>query len=102
ISAADAAFTNQHQVILRGTVRPIESLTLAGNYNLFWNQEKYDVSRNKTKGFVGHEIDLQANWDYTEDVSFSLLAAWFIPGEVYYDNMNDIATDLVGSVKVSF
>lgn len=102
ISAADASFTNQHQIILLGSVQPIESLTLKANYNLFWNQERYVETTNKSKGFVGHEIDLQANWDYTEDVSFGLLAGWFIPGEVYYDNMNDIATNLVGSVKVSF
>ena len=56
----------------------------------------------KTKGFVGQELDLSANWDYTEDVSFGLLAGWFIPGEVYYDGKADPATDLVGSVKVSF
>ena len=102
ISAADASFTNQHQVVFMGSVQPIESLTLKANYNLFWNQERYDISIGKTDGFVGHEVDLQANWDYTEDVSFGLLAGWFIPGEVYTGGSDDIATDLVGSVKVSF
>ena len=101
-SAADASFTNQHQVIFLGSIEPIESLTLKANYNLFWNQKKYDVSVDKSKGFIGQEIDLQANWDYTEDVSFGLLAGWFFPGEVYYDNMDDVATDVVGSVTVSF
>ena len=89
-------------MIFLGSLQPIESLTLKANYNLFWNQEKYSEAFSKTKGFIGQEVDLQANWDYTEDVSFNLLAAWFIPGEVYYDNLNDIAADLVGSVKVSF
>lgn len=101
-SAADASFTNQHQVIFLGSLQPIESLTLKGNYNLFWNQERFDANVSKTNGFVGQEIDLQANWDYTEDVSFGVLAGWFFPGEVYYDGQDDIATDLVGSVKVSF
>ncbi len=102
ISTADASFTNQHQVIFLGSIQPIESLTLKANYNLFWNQEKYLETNNKTKGFIGQEVDLQANWDYTEDVSFGVLAGWFFPGEVYFDNRNDIATDLVGTVKVSF
>ncbi len=102
ISTADAAFTNQHQVVFLGSLQPIESLTLKGNYNLFWNQEDYLVTNTKSGGFVGQEVDLQATWDYTEDVSFNVLAAFFVPGEVYYDNRNDTATDLVGSVKVSF
>ncbi len=99
---ADAAFTNQQQFIVRGSLQPIESLALAANYNVFWNLEDYDVAVAKSGGIIGHEIDLQATWDYTEDVSFGLLAGWFIPGEVYYDNRNDIATDIVGTVKVSF
>lgn len=102
ISVEDAAFTNQHQVMFLGSIQPIESLTLKANYNLFWNQEAYLVAVDKSKGFVGQEVDLQATWDYTEDVSFGLLAAWFVPGEVYYDNRNDAATDLVGTVTVSF
>lgn len=102
ISAADASFTNQHQVIFLGSLQPIDSLLLKANYNLFWNQEKYILAVDKSKGFVGQEIDLQATWDYTEDVSFGLLLGWFFPGEVYYDSRNDIATDLVGTVKVSF
>ena len=99
---ADASFTNQHQVIFMGSIQPIESLTLKANYNLFYNQEQYVIWNDKSGGFVGQELDLQANWDYTEDVSFGLLAGWFIPGEVYFDNRNDVATDLVGTVKVSF
>lgn len=101
-TTADASFTNQYQVIINGSIQPIESLTLKANYNLFWNQEQYLVNVNKSGGFIGQEVDLQAVWDYTEDVSFGLLAGWFIPGEVYFDNRNDTATDLVGTVKVSF
>lgn len=99
---ADASYTNQYQVIFSGSIQPIESLTLKANYNLFWNQEQYVIWNSKSGGFVGQEIDIQANWDYTEDVSFGLLAGWFIPGEVYFDNRNDAAADLVGTVKVSF
>ncbi len=101
-SSPDASFTNQHQVVFLGSLQPMESVLLKANYNLFWNMAKYDVSDAKSHGFVGQEIDLQANWDYTEDVSFNLLAGWFVPGTVYDKNTNDIATDLVGSVKVSF
>lgn len=101
-STADASFSNQHQVIFMGSIQPIDSLLLKANYNLFWNQEDYVIATSKSGGFVGQEIDLTANWDYTEDVSFGLLAGWFVPGEVYYDGQNDVATDIVGTVKVSF
>ena len=101
-SCADASWTNQSQIIFLGSVQPMESLMLKANYNLFWNMAKYDVTDAKSNGFVGQEIDLSANWDYTEDVSFNLLAGWFVPGTVYDKNTNNIATDVVGSVKVSF
>ncbi|MDD3904976.1 MAG: alginate export family protein [Candidatus Omnitrophica bacterium] len=101
-ATADDSRTNQSQVIFLGSIQPMDSLTIKGNYNLFWNLEQYDQAVDKSQGFVGQEIDLQANWDYTEDVSFGLLAGWFIPGDVYYDGKSAVATDLVGSVKVSF
>ncbi len=115
ISNSDAAFTNQHQVVFSGSIQPIESLTLKGNYNLFWTVEDYfyDTGRvgaatnanadpRNLGGFIGQEIDLQANWDYTEDVSFGLLTAWLVPGTKVYRNADKVATDVVGSVKVSF
>jgi len=124
-SVADDSRTNQNQVIFMGSVQPIDSVTLKANYNLFWNQYAYVNSAptqglpgtnygqgwDKTQGWIGQEIDLTANWDYTEDVSFNLLAGWFVPGEVYHvDSIPmvaqtggiDTATDIVASVKVSF
>ena len=80
-------------------MQPLESLTVKGNYNIFWTMENYTVANSKS--WVGHEVDLQATWDYTEDVSFGLLASWFIPGEVYTID-DKTATDLVGTMKVSF
>ena len=107
VTSRDASFTNQYQVIFMGSIQPIESLNLKANYNLFWNQEKYDVADDKSQGFVGQEVDLTATWDYTEDVSFGLLCGWFVPGTVYDTartggGTNHMATDVVGTVKVSF
>ena len=108
VSSRDASFTNQYQMIFMGSIQPIESLNLKANYNLFWNQENYQQTDDKTKGFVGQEVDLTATWDYTEDVSFGLLMGWFVPGTVYdagvgpNGSTNHVATDVVGTVKVSF
>jgi hypothetical protein len=101
-SNPDNSWTNQHQVIFSGSIQPMESLLLKANYNLFWNAEDYLASNAKSGGFIGQELDLQAAWDYTEDVSFGILAGWFVPGTIYYDHLHDVATDLVGTVKVSF
>jgi hypothetical protein len=102
-TCADASFTNQHQFIIRGNVEPVESLLLALNYNLFYTYTDIQAPNGaRHDGLLGQEVDLQATWDYTEDVSFGILSAWFIPGEVYYGDMDDHATDLVGTMKVSF
>jgi len=111
ISNADASFTNQHQLMFSGSIQPIESLTMKGNLNLFWTFEDIDnrqtdgfsaVSNREPGGLIGTEVDIQTNWDYTEDVSFGLLTGWFIPGGDVYDNADKVATDIVGSVKVNF
>jgi hypothetical protein len=109
---ADASFTNQNQLIFSASIQPLESLTIRGNYNLFWTYEDYVIrtsnsspgsSANKYGGLIGQEIDLSADWAYTEDVTFSVLGAFFMPGaHVYYGNNDATATDLVGSVTVNF
>jgi hypothetical protein len=119
-SCADASFTNQSQFILSGSLQPMDCLTLKGNWNLFWTLEDYVVWPNlplqqalnnsgsrqgeKRGGFIGNELDVQAIWDYTEDVSFGLLMGWFFPnGDVYYAGSNNAtAQDIVATCKVSF
>ncbi|MBN1527328.1 MAG: alginate export family protein [Candidatus Omnitrophica bacterium] len=103
-SCADASYTNQHQVAFTGSIQPVESLTLQAKYLLFWTYADYlyNVGDNiHNGGFIGQEVDLTADWDYTEDVSFGLLGAFFVPGDVYV-NADKTATDVVGTVKVSF
>ncbi len=114
-ACADASYTNQSQVVFSASATPVEAVTLKANYNLFWNMEPYltdhfasaaggpvqGEQENKTGGFIGQELDLSATWDYTEDVSFNVLGAFFVPGEVY-QNADKTAADLVGSVKVNF
>jgi len=95
---------------------PTESITVDGKVGFFWQQHYRELDANvlnvssgsptapieKTNMFYGTEFDLGVTWDYTEDVSFGLLAAWFWPGAFYYDQSDDAATDLVGTVKLSF
>ncbi|MCQ9206811.1 MAG: alginate export family protein [Omnitrophica bacterium] len=98
-STADASFTNQHQALLGLAVLPTDSLTATGKLAFFWLDE--DATNLRTKKYVGTEFDMHLVWDYTEDVSFGVLGAWFFPGNLYVDDEN-VATDLMGSVKLSF
>lgn len=110
-TASTPAFTNQHQVLFKGSIEPTDSITVEGQYGLFWLAEDWatdssTVPANGSK-FIGQEIDISATWDYTEDVQFNLLTAWFFPGTFFgQDNGNGgktgMATDIVGTVKLSF
>ena len=99
--------TNQQQAIIAGSLQPTDSLTVDARYIAFWNVNKrnYIISTGVTEergGYVGSEVDLELTWDYTEDVSFGLLSAWFFPGNVYASGADDTATDVVGTMKLSF
>jgi hypothetical protein len=115
----DLSRNNQHQILLYGSVMPIESITLDGKLGFFWQQFYREFAKIHTEGtartgltafqvpdragtFLGTEFDFGLTWDYTEDVSFGLLAAWFWPGDFYYGPSSDTATDIVGTVKLSF
>ena len=54
------------------------------------------------RGVLPSEIDLAAIYSYTEDVTFSMMADWFIPGDLYQSPFDDTATQLIGEVKVVF
>ena len=99
--------TNQHQLIVMGTLEPTDSLTFDARYLAFWQAEErnYIMSNGvsqKRDHYVGSEFDLQLTWDYTEDVSFGLVTAWFFPGSVYGEGSESVATDVVGTMKLSF
>ncbi len=102
-----AATTNTQFIQVKGAMKPLEDLLLEASFTYLWNDEDiHVVSTDPNTGSrsdeIGWEIDLQATYDYTEDVSFGFLAGWFVPGEFYTSPNDATATDLVGSVKVTF
>jgi len=108
----DKSNTNQHQVVVIGSVQPTDSLTVDARYINFWQQyatyyinpdpDGTEPTRVKSDEYIGAEIDVELTWDYTEDVQFGLLTAWFFPGSHYFDSSDDTATDIVASMKLSF
>lgn len=113
----DSGLTNQHEIMLTGSMQPLDDITFEAKFARYLFAEK-PVRRAEplTRGGndIGSEINFLTTYDYTEDVTFSLLSAWFFPGEVY-DNQRpmrypagnsdlqpDTASEVVGTCKVSF
>lgn len=97
-----SATTNSQFLQVKGALKPLEDLLLEAAFTYLWNDEAIMVGSSTRSEEIGWEVDLQATYDYTEDVSFGLLAGWFIPGEQYNSPNDATATDVVGSVKVTF
>jgi hypothetical protein len=100
-----AATTNRNMLLVDGSVKPMEDVTVTAGYRYIWFAEKPAAGRDTA---CGQEIDTAVTYDYTRDVQFSLMAGWFIPGD-YYDGQsntayksNDNASVVVGSCKVTF
>ena len=99
--------TNEQFIQVKGSIKPLEDLLLEGSFTYLWNDQPVHVVPNTTTSStrsknIGWEVDLQATYDYTEDVSFGLLAGWFVPGNFYPSPDDATATDVVSSVKVTF
>jgi hypothetical protein len=97
-TADQSGTQNSNMLQAKVGIKPLEDLLLEGSISWFWTDEDV-ASRNDQ---IGWEFDTQATYDYTEDVSFGLLAAWFVPGDFYNSPNDETATDIVSSVKVTF
>ena len=101
------ADTNQFQLAGSIAIEPTDSVTCSAKYTYFWLQRPATENATATSSTgknVGSELDLEASWDYTEDVQFGILAAWFFPGNAYDSTTinSDVATDIVGTVTLNF
>lgn len=54
------------------------------------------------KKSLGNEIDATFTYDYTEDVQFGLVMGWFIPGSAFHEENDKTASQVIGSMKVTF
>jgi len=103
-STSTPSTTNQHQFLLSLEVEPTDSLTVGVRGAYFLLDEDYSTTgaNPNTENSIGGELDVQVTWDYTEDVTFGLLTGFFFPGDHFINGQDDVATDIVGSVKLSF
>jgi len=112
----NALFTqsNMHIVGIKASMKPSDDLTLKGEYYYYWfakeprenatitNQHTNANLTTTNKANLGQEFDLKAVYDYTEDVQFGLLTGVFVPGTAFNGNNRDTATEVIGSMKVTF
>lgn len=98
------------------SVLPMENLTLIADYYYYLQAEKvvdivgdafqdnggYLMATNGTSDKLGSEIDIIAEYDYSEDVSTQLYVAWFIPGDAYSSPADDTIVEIRGEILVSF
>jgi hypothetical protein len=60
----------------------------------------YQIEAGK-KG-LGNEVDASLIYDYTEDVQLGLTAGWFFPGDAFAKDNDKTASQVIGSMKVTF
>ncbi|MBN1913413.1 MAG: hypothetical protein JW788_03335 [Candidatus Omnitrophica bacterium] len=54
------------------------------------------------KNSLANEIDAALTYNYTEDVQFGLAAGWFLPSSAFSEENDKDATQVIGSMKVTF
>jgi hypothetical protein len=105
--------TNARLIGLIGTAKAADDVMLKGEYYCYWWDVPFlagDVATSRTnytynmtgKRFAGQEVDLSATYDYTEDVQFGVMYGVFFPGTSFEDDNSSIASEIVGSMKVTF
>ena len=55
-----------------------------------------------TNGWVGDEFEVGLLYDYTEDVHFGARAYWFVPGQFFHSDNEDVATQWLLNGIVNF
>ncbi|MEK6567317.1 MAG: hypothetical protein AABZ27_01085, partial [Candidatus Omnitrophota bacterium] len=116
-------FSNAHIFGTSLKAKPATDLTAQLDYVTGWFAKKYVEGRQAilsgvptaqafsmgNKANFGHEFDATLTYDYTEDVQMSLLGGIFLPSKaingnesVYPYRQKTAATELIGSMKVTF
>jgi len=115
--------TNMHILALGASVNPLEDVTAAFTWSDLWAAQSYtnnsfvdpllmyqpdsgttlyvpQTKHNATN--LGNEYDVNFTYNYTEDVTFGVSLGWFVPGDVFTSNNNNVASQALGSVAVKF
>jgi len=111
-------YSNAELFALSGTMKPMGDVTAALAYSYIKLVYSYPADATAVhlsgvagdphfamrdgKKSLGHEVDLKLTYDYTEDVQFALNTGAFIPGEAFDSKNKKTASQVIGSMKVTF
>ncbi|MFA5075525.1 MAG: alginate export family protein [Candidatus Babeliales bacterium] len=70
-----------------------------GAFTSNWKATPYTTQDNRN---LGQELDLHLTYDYSEDVQFGLMGGIFMPGSAFGPDNREDATQVIGSMKVTF
>ncbi len=102
--------TNQHQLSLYGSMKPLEDLTIAPRLSWYILDKGIrpiaatGTAQGSRQNFVGMEFDTQMTYNYTDDVQFGVIYGLFAPGTVFRHagGFQSDAQELVSTVSVKF
>ena len=106
------ANSNMQVINLKGSMKPMEDVTVLVNYGNYRLAQKLSGSQDLGYGSgwtltgkkpLGNALDLSAVYDYTEDVQLALDLGWFFPGKAFdKTDGRRTANQVIGSMKVTF
>ncbi|MCM8757750.1 MAG: alginate export family protein [Candidatus Omnitrophica bacterium] len=101
--------SNMQVINLKGSLKPMEDLTILANYGNYRLAQKVTSLSGYTnwtltgKKDLGDALDIEAIYDYTEDVQLGLCLGWFFPGKAFDKSQGRrTANQVIGSMKVTF
>ncbi|MFH1397498.1 MAG: alginate export family protein [Candidatus Omnitrophota bacterium] len=103
--------TSTQVMNLRGSMKPVEDITLSANYGYYHFTQKLNetsLTNNYSAGTLsmteskdgGSALDLYAKYNYTEDVLIGLDIGTFFPGKAFVDARS--AVSVMPYLKVTF
>ncbi|MBU0709205.1 MAG: alginate export family protein, partial [Candidatus Omnitrophica bacterium] len=113
-------YSNAQLFNLNGTVRPWEDVAVRLDYYYLRLNKPYSIAAvaapvtlsgvtgdptyimQGDKKDLGNEVDLNITYDYTEDVQLGLNYGVFMPGDAFAKNNDNNATQVIGTMKVTF
>jgi hypothetical protein len=129
ITYAIIPFTNLQVINLMGSMKPADDITLTLNYGYYLRAQKdtagltspyrdslYGLYSNGLtptgtatttytmvdEKYLGNALDLTATYAYTEDVQLGLTLGYFKPGSAFDERNRHTATQVLGTMKVTF
>ncbi len=97
------SWTNQHTLTLHAAVAPIEDLVVDNRYSWFIADKGIRPVQNaQREHYFGSEWDMNAIYNYTDDVQMGASWSMFFPGGVFRNPYDDMSSQLVTTVSVKF